>query len=89
MSEIKNHADCVNMQLVLGNIERWSTENDLAMNINKLKVLSISKLKSRIQYSYIYGNVHICKVTQQKDLGVIFDSNFNFKTHIEAMSARA
>lgn len=89
MNEVKNCSDCVNMQLVLDNIEQWSTENDLPMNVNKVKVLSISKLRSMISYSYMYKNVQICKVGQQKDLGVIFDSNFNFNTHIESMSSKA
>lgn len=59
------------------------------MNVNKIKVLGITKLRSKISFQYIYDDTHVQKVEEQRDLGVIFDSNFNFNKHIEVLSTKA
>lgn len=89
LCEMKCRDSYTNMQEVINSIRLWSLENDLPMNVAKIKALSISKLRTSVQNTYNYGDIPIQRVTRQKDLGIIFDSKFNFDIHIESMSAQA
>lgn len=89
LCEIKSETDCTILQSAINSIEKWSGENLLPMNIKKIKSLSISRSRSRILNTYFYGDIRIENVDKQRDLGVIFDSRFDFSMHMESLTSNA
>jgi ribonucleases P/MRP protein subunit RPP40 len=64
----------------------WSEKWLMSLNINKCKVLTIGR-RDTVHYNYGFdipqsGFVQLERVNQMKDLGVTFDEELSFKTHI-------
>jgi hypothetical protein len=59
------------------------TRNKLSLNINKCQVMSFSLKKENIRFDYTLSLNLLNRPETIKDLGVIFDRNLSFTSHID------
>ena len=78
----ENH---VALQHDLDYLSDWSEKWKLFFNIQKCKVLHMGKENSNHEYRMVNGDVQkvLANCDQEKDLGVTFDNNLLFDTHIQ------
>ena len=87
---IKYIADCLNLQLDLDRIFKWTIDWQLDLSLDKCATICFSnKTRNKITYSYKFGSHVIENVNTVKDLGVYFYANLNFKHHIEFIVSKA
>ena len=74
------------LQQCLISVQDWMTTNKLKLSADKTEFLLIDHERQRIKYLSTFpvtvlGNeTHPSKTAE--DLGIVFDENFNFRTHI-------
>ena len=71
----------------VSNLAYWQNIWCMHFNIDKCKVLHIGKQNPMLEYSL--NDEVIDSVETQKDLGVLFNSKFNFTDHIKSCVAKA
>lgn len=75
--------DCFKLQLDINCFLTWCTYNHLKLNFSKCKVFSATRLRYGIVYDYKFYNDCLVRVQEVKDLGVLFDTKLDFRTHID------
>lgn len=73
--------DAEKLQLCLDKLFDWCSRNDITLNINKCKAITFSRSKNQLSHNYKLNDVILDKVSEIRDLGVIFDSKMNFDAH--------
>lgn len=87
---VNSFYDQVQLQKDLHTIWEWSVVNKLKLNCDKCKVLTFCRSNDkRLNFCYAIDNNVLEKVNVQKDLGVIFESNFTFNQHLNATVSKA
>ena len=85
-NSITSKEDQLCLQRVINSIKEWCDKWLLELNISKCKTISYC-MKNVIDTEYFINDgcmVHeIEKLTNMKDLGVIFDSELSFHNHIQ------
>jgi hypothetical protein len=61
----------------------------LELNVGKCKLITFSRLRYLVEFSYILGGVILDRVESINDLGVIMDSKMSFTGHIDVTVGRA
>ena len=83
---VTSKEDQLCLQQVINRIKEWCDKWLLKLNISKCKSVSYC-IKNAIQTEYFINDGHtdheIEKLTNIKDLGVIFDSELSFRDHIQ------
>jgi ribonuclease P/MRP protein subunit RPP40 len=79
--------DITAMQADIHNILLWSTKWQLPFNIPKCKILHYGK--NNPEFTYSMDNTPMKEDVTEKDLGVTFDTDFNFRSHIQQIVAKA
>jgi len=74
ISKIDYSHDAENFQKDLDRLIQWSNEWQLMFHIRECKVMHIGKIQ--FQASYSMDNIFLDNVNQEKDLGVVIDSDF-------------
>ena len=73
------------LQLDINRADDWAQKWRMKFNVNKCKVLHFNKCEDN-HYDYYMTDQHtMCQMTsttQEKDIGVIFDNNLQFNSHI-------
>ena len=89
-SPVNSIEDSISLQNDLYILENWSSTWLLEFNSQKCHVLTLGKLENIIHaHRYtIYGK-ELDHVFEEKDLGVIIDSNLNFEDHIASKVKKA
>lgn len=88
-ARVNNHNDCRFIQQNLDKIYLWSIKNKLNFNIDKCFVLSFSRKKTHFNYEYMMNKRALARVWEMRDLGVIFDTQLTFRSHINDITKRA
>ena len=86
---IRTERDAVDLQQQINNVLRWCGTNKLHLNIRKCSVLSYTKAKNPILYPYTLGEEILLRVQQIKDLGITFQNDLSFKSHIKDITKSA
>ena len=68
-------------------LELWEAHWCLKFNIDKCMVMQIGSCNHKNQY--LFGGVPLRCVDSEKDLGVTFNTSFNFKDHVRNSIAKA
>lgn len=78
-------------QTDLNHIYNWSTTNGMVLNDKKFNLLQITKdLSNPINWSYMGSNhTPINQVNSVRDLGIIIESQGDFKVHIQTVYTKA
>ena len=84
---IEDATDSNIIQCDLQKLLDWSKKWQLPFNTAKCKVLHYGK--DNPHFNYIMENNILKKALEEKDLGVTFDDNLNFKIHIRNITAKA
>ena len=73
------------MQEDLNRLQNWSDKWNLYFNVEKCKVLHVGKNNPEHDYNMKMKGVNrsLQKCEEEKDLGVIFDEDLSFDTHIQ------
>ena len=83
-SEVQNQTDANALQQDLDTICNWAHKWQLNFNLNKCKVLHIGKKNKKFQYYMTKEGIkqELYEEIQEKDLGVTFEVDGSFDTHI-------
>ena len=77
------------LQSCLASVQSWMSTNKLKMNPEKAKFLLIGNEWQRSKYIFMFPidllGVETYPAKSARNLGVIFDKNFNFRSHISAI----
>lgn len=82
-SPIKTACDCDSLQADLDNLTHWCSLNLLDLNISKCKTITFSRKVTVINYDYHINSETLTRTDSIKDLGIHFDSELSFSSHIE------
>ena len=88
-SEISEIDDCVNLQRNIDLLTLWCNENKLDLNIKKCKVMTFSRLRNNIKFTYSISGQTLDLVETMKDLGVHFDTKLKFIHHTDRIISKA
>ena len=86
---IKSISDAVKLQSDINKLLKWCATWGIDINIKKCVVMSYHNKKSLIKFDYMIGDTVLERVEEVTDLGVCFDKNLSFKTHIEKVIKKA
>lgn len=85
---INNEEDRANFQILIDKFSTWITDLRLKINTAKTNFISFNKTKLKIETYYYVGETRLQRVISYKDLGVIIDTNLNFKEHISTLTVK-
>ena len=80
--EIKSTVDCELLQEDLNRLVSWCTLNRLYLNIEKCSVMSFGLIKEKVVFDYSIQGISLERVCLVKDLGVWFDGDLRFDSHV-------
>lgn len=78
---IKSPLDQSKLQIDLDSVVEWTKLNKLVLNIDKCSIMNFSRGHC-FDTNYLVNGYCLKKVTVQKDLGILFQNNFEFDNHI-------
>ena len=81
--------DCSKLQRDLNFFVKWSTSNGLPLNTDKYTILSFSRSPCKVVFDYYIQGKLLSRISSIRDLGVIFDDYFSFRSHIESVCSKA
>jgi hypothetical protein len=85
---INSHQDCELLQKDLNELLNWSKTWGMLFNPSKCKLLSITRSHTPVNFNYNLDGVILERVGQFKDLGVVFNHNLSFTSHIDSLIAK-
>ena len=88
-SRVTNQEDAQLLQQDLNQLEQWSEEWLLKFHPDKCKVLSMGRFEDGAGYYYTLFGQLLEHIDEEKDLGVIIDSELSFENHISAKIKKA
>lgn len=74
--------DCLKLQHDINAVAEWSVKNKLHFNVSKCKVMTFSRARAPIEFSYVLQAVQLERVYEIRDLGLTLDVQLNFRQHI-------
>jgi hypothetical protein len=86
---IRSHGDCLMLQEDLDHLWLWSKVWLMSFNVDKCKVLSISRCQSKTSFPYNMNGCVLEHVDVFKDLGVSVSSTLNWHDHVETIVSKA
>jgi len=86
--------DCVadqnRFQEDLDYISNWAMINRLELNCDKCKLMTFSRNSSNVlPFNYNIFDLTVDRVDSHRDLGIIFESSFEFKKHLDSIVSKA
>ncbi|CAB4017509.1 Hypothetical predicted protein, partial [Paramuricea clavata] len=81
--------DARQLQQTLTNLATWSNTNNMRFNELKCKVLTVSRKKQPVDFTYRLGSTTLTHVEKEKDLGVTMTGNLSWDSHIHEITAKA
>lgn len=79
---ISSASDCQRFQLALDAFDSFCRDFGMELNLKKCKTMSFSRSRNPIVYDYRLSSQVLERVFKFTDLGVIFNSRFDFNDHI-------
>lgn len=89
IKKVSSLADALELQSDLSRLHNWSKEWCLCFNVDKCKVLTVSRALTTVSFDYNIGGCILEHVGNFKDLGVVVDSSLTFKDHVSSLICRA
>ena len=86
---VKSQADSEKLQQDLHKLEEWSKKWLLKFHPEKCKVLSLGRYEDGAGYYYTLFDQLIEHIDEEKDIGVMIDSELTFESHITAKVKKA
>ena len=77
------------LQSCLASVQSWRSMNKLNLNPDETEFLFVGNERQRSKYHSMFPielfGVKTCLAKSARNVGVIFDKNFNFRSHISAI----
>ena len=86
---VKSVAHCQMLQSVIDVFVNWCGRNSLTISAKKCTVISFTRKKIPILWNYCIGNEIVERSNVVKDLGVLLDSELNFRDHYSNIISKA
>ncbi|BES89632.1 Retrotransposon protein [Nesidiocoris tenuis] len=86
--EVDDPNDCVELQTNLDRFQHWCSDNGLFLNLKKCVAISFSRSEP-INFNYSLGGCVLARQTCIRDLGILFDSQLSFNSHIDSISSKS
>ena len=86
---IKTNRDCTTLQNDLEKLSIWEQKWKMAFHPNKCNVLSITRNKTPIKYSYTLHGHQLEHADKAKYLGVTIQSDLKWESHINSITTKA
>lgn len=80
--EVSSVAECTVLQRELSGVAAFCSESSFSLNLDKCVCMSFTRNRNTIVYDYSVGNERLKRVSEHKDLGVVFDPALSFSGHI-------
>lgn len=82
--QIVDDSSCISIQDDLNELANWSEKWQLKFNAGKCKAMHLGRSNPNWNYSMKdnVSEISIENITNEKDLGVVFDNDLSFDTHI-------
>jgi len=91
-SGASSRMDSVRLQADLDTVVTWTKKWLLKLNAGKCKVLTLGRADKRYPFTYRIqdgtNNQDLSSSLEEKDLGVLVDSNLKFDTHTSTVKSR-
>ena len=84
---IRSMSDIQGLQADINKLIAWSLKWQLHFNNNKCKTIHYGK--NNPNHTYSIDNTALCNDKEEKNLGITFDNNLTFSTHIRQICAKA
>ncbi|CAI6364355.1 unnamed protein product [Macrosiphum euphorbiae] len=88
-SRISSSTDCDVLQSSFNNFINWCQAIGLTLNFDKCKIISFSRSRIPVDYVYTYNDSPLTRVSEVKDLGIIYTSSLSFRPHIDYITCKA
>lgn len=86
---IKNINDSIELQSDLNRLSDYCTINKLKLSLPKCHIINFSKKKTIIKHDYTLCGNKLNRVTNLRDLGILFDCKLHLDLHIENIITKA
>ena len=86
---INSSHDCELLQSDLTKLLIWSKKWGMQFNGSKCKILSITRSRNPVNFSYDLDGTILEPVGEFKDLGVVFNHNLSFTSHIDSLICKS
>ena len=88
---ISSYADCLQLQEDLSKLQHWEKTWLMKFNVSKCQVMRVSRHRAGniINHDYLLNGQTLEVVDSTKYLGVTFNSNLDWSTHISNVSSKA
>lgn len=86
---INSRTDSYELQKDLDAVAVWSVNNKIFFNINKCKVMTLTRKKNPLVNNYTINNEPLERLYEFKDLGILLDPALNFNQHITVIVNKA
>lgn len=86
---IRSFTDVQRFQIDINRLLHWCHENKLYFNSEKCAVITIRRIQSFIEATYMMGDLAIKRVEEFRDLGIPINVKMIFGGHIERITSRA
>ena len=80
--------DCKLLQKDLENLDKWANSWLLDFNVNKCKIMQMSRKSSKPQYEYKLGGHKLINTKSEKYLGITINDTLNFNSHCNETYAK-
>lgn len=88
-AEVSSSNDCTLLQGDLVRVEDWCMENHMLLNADKCLCITYHRSLHPYSFNYALHNTPLKRVTEMKDLGVLFTSSLSWDLQVQASCNRA
>lgn len=88
-SKIQSLEDCYLIQNDLNTLYKYYLDNNIVINISKCQCISFTRKTKPFKYQYKFNNLTINRISNIRDLGVVFDQKMLFSEQIDAVINKA
>lgn len=86
---ISSIADQIILQNDLSNIQQWCSRWLMQLNINKCKVMQVSRKRNNLSFQYSVNAKFLTQADSYRYLGVVISSNLTWSEHIQKLIAES
>lgn len=86
---IRNQDDCLFLQSVLDKFTVWCKGMGLDLSFGKCRVMTMSRARSPFSFDYSLSRIPLTRVHQMTDLGIIFNTKFDFNDDLSVRISKA
>ena len=86
--KVSSHNDCQSLQNDINNLYDYRIRWGLKFSFEKCTMLSVTRKKVPIDFTYTINNRPVLRVQSMKDLGVSVTSDLSWDSHINALVSK-